>query len=97
MDWSRHMRPIIERLGEDVTHRPLAATGTATVRALYIAPFARALDIVPTNRAQVAFMTADAPDLAMDDLITLRGTDYRIAEVQPDPVSEITVCPLEEV
>ena len=43
MDWSRHMRSIIERLGEDITHRPLASTGTATVRAMYIAPFARAL------------------------------------------------------
>ncbi len=97
MDWSRHMRSIIERLGEDCTWRPMASTGTATVRAMYIAPFARALDIVPTNRPQIAFMTADAADLAMDDLITLRGTEYRVAEVQPDPVSEVTVCPLEEV
>ena len=97
MDWSRHMRPIIERLGEDTTLRSLATTGTATVRALYIAPFARALDIVPTNRPQVAFMSNDAPDLAMGDLITLRGTEYRVVEVQPDPVSEVTVCPLEEV
>ncbi len=96
MDWSRHMRSIIERLGEDLTWRPAATTGTTSVRAMYIAPFARALDIVPTNRPQIAFMTADV-DVAMDDLIELRGTEYRIVEVQPDPVSEVTVCPLEEV
>lgn len=101
MDWSRHMRSIIERLGESVTWRPVSAsaasTGVATVTALYAAPFARVLDIAPVNVPSLHVMTADVPDVAVGDWITLRGIEYRVVEPpESDPVSGVTICHLRE-
>lgn len=96
MDWAPHMRRIIERLGEDVTYTP-AVGSPATVRALYIAPFYRALDLVPSSQPRLALMAADIASLSTQDHVTVRGTAYRIAEIEPNAVSGVTVCPLEEV
>ena len=97
MDWTAHMRRIIERLGEDVTVTP--AGGDATqVRAIYVAPYAKVLEIVATSRPAIGYMDADAATLAMGDAVTVRSAAYRVAEPpKRDPVSGVTVCDLEAV
>ena len=101
MDWSRHMRSIIGRLGESVTWRPAAgtaaATGTTTITALYVAPYARVLDIAPVNVPSLHAMTDDIPDVSVGDIFTVRAVEYRVVEPpESDPVSGVTICRLRE-
>lgn len=101
MDWSRHMRSIISKLGESVTWRPVAAnavtTGTAEITGLYVAPYARVLEIAPVNVPSLHLMTEDLTEASVGDVFTVRGTEYRVMEPpESDPVSGVTICRLRE-
>jgi hypothetical protein len=88
------MRPIITRLGEDVTYTP-AGGEPAAVRALFIAPYYRALDLVPSSQPRLAIMSADVPQLAIADLVSVRSTGYEVVEVEPNEVSGVVVAVLQ--
>lgn len=101
MDWSVHMRRIVDRLGKDVTRRqaPGGATAAdATVRGIYLAPYATALDIAPSNEPQLAVMAEDVPEACAGDVYVIGGTEFRAAAPpESDPVSGVAVIRLREV
>ena len=96
MDWSKHMRRIVDKLGTDCARARAKSATTETVRAIWIAPFARVLEIAPSNQPALALMAADAPDLSVGDFFTVNGTRYKAAEVEPDAVSGVAVVRLRE-
>jgi hypothetical protein len=99
MDWKKHMRRIIARLGEDATVTPAAGGGTFTVRGIYSAPYAVMLDGaalpgIASDKPRFGVMTADLGAAAVGDQLTRAGTDYLIAAAEPDEPSGLTVLQL---
>ena len=101
MDWTAHMRRIVQRMGQDITRRQApggSSAADATVRAVFLAPYAQALEISPSNQPQLAVMSADIPEARAGDVYVVSGAEYRASEPpQTDPVSGLSVVPLREV
>jgi len=93
VDWAKHTRRILVRLGEDAT--VIGAT-TVTARGIYSAPYQRlGLGIdggIASSNPRFTAMTADLP-ATPTAVVTSRGT-HNISDIQPDDPGGLTVFEL---
>ena len=102
MDWGKHMRRILARLGEDATYRPFGGGSPSTVRGMYLAPFQNAnfgdVALIGTSDPQFSGMSADMPAVARGDTLEYpagSGMIYKVRNVEPNAPSGLAVLQLE--
>jgi hypothetical protein len=100
VDFATHFRPVLEQLGEPAVYVHGTGTGasTGTLTGIYRAPYQPiVLGGVSVDATEPTFcmMSADVPNLARGDTITLRGITYKVRVAKPDSVPGITRVELE--
>lgn len=96
MDWEKHARRIVDRLGEDVTYTPSGGSAV-TVRGVfskyYVTVGMPGADASASNPV-IGCMTADVPNARAGDAFTIRGVGYKVSIPEPD-ADGMTVLQLE--
>ena len=60
------------------------SVGGVAVHGIFDAAYADVFGIVAGTRPALLIASADAPDVAIDDAVTIGATTYTVAVVQPD-------------
>lgn len=100
MDYATHFRPVIEVQGEAVTWVHGTGTGatTGTVTGIYRKPFEPAVLgglSVDATLPSLVVMSADVPNVARGDSLTIRGQAFTVRVPKPDLVTGITELELQ--
>jgi hypothetical protein len=102
VDYPAHFRPVIELQGELFTWVHGTGTGASTGSAtgIYRGPFQAAVlgagMTVDASAPALIVMSADIPNLARGDVLTVRGTGFTARVPKADGVTGITVIELSE-
>jgi hypothetical protein len=90
VDWAKHWRATLSRLGEDVTIRPAAGSAAYTVRGIYTEAYAEAAlggEVVgiASSRPRFVTMSADIASLVEGDLLQRSSDSFGYRVVAPEP------------
>lgn len=99
MDWAKHQRRILARLGEDATLTPQGGGMPIAVRGVFARAYAESsigqlgvADTVPTFGA----IHADIPNVAAGDQLVVHGTTFIVRGVEPNLPAGLVVLRLQE-
>jgi hypothetical protein len=95
VDWGKHARRILERLGEDATYTPKSGGASSTVRGVFQKPYHQALDLIESSSPTFGCMAEDVPNLAHGDTFVIGGATYKAQGTERDPVSGLVNIRLE--
>lgn len=97
MDWAKHARAIVTRLGRDAVYTPPGGGTPAPVTGIFRRPYQRILDMVESSDPSFFCMSADAPGVKGGATFLIDGVTWKVKpSPEADPVSGTVLAKLEK-
>lgn len=97
IDWAKHARSIVARLGRDATYTPSGGGAALPVTGIFRRPYQRMLDMVASSDPSFFCMSADVPAIKGGATLVIDGIAWKVKPApEVDPVSGAVFAKLEK-